>query len=280
MGGNADDQRYGRWPRRLLHVPTMTSLEWQPGNRYGASICPPYNTLSYTWGRFVLREEQMPHVQALPVRFQGHRTWSIPRINPQHFTVDEFQAAVQLAVQVNETTEKNVEHLWLDIACIDQEHARTKHAEINRQAIIFQHAHTSSVWLTHIDECTLTEAIHRLRGVHNPWSSITLPDGRVYAIPHQSKDMEIETAKHWLRIWLQPVQDAIQKALLDTAATGEQMEAQRFGNSTFLGTVIFFLAPGGTASDESTSSSQSPRLMQTICGAWLRLLPRQAVLPI
>lgn len=221
MGGNADDQRYGRWPRRLLHVPTMTSLEWQPGNRYGASICPPYNTLSYTWGRFVLREEQMPHVQALPVRFQGHRTWSIPRINPQHFTVDEFQAAVQLAVQVNETTEKNVEHLWLDIACIDQEHARTKHAEINRQAIIFQHAHTSSVWLTHIDECTLTEAIHRLRGVHNPWSSITLPDGRVYAIPHQSKDMEIETAKHWLRIWLQPVQDAIQKALLDTAASTE-----------------------------------------------------------
>ncbi|KAK8042405.1 hypothetical protein PG994_012888 [Apiospora phragmitis] len=158
------DAKYGLWPRRLLHVPSLTSYEWKPGNRYGGKTCPPYNTLSYTWGRFALKEHEMPGVGALPIRIEGRRSWKIPRIDPAHFTVDEFKAAVKLAGQafsgldnlqkdvkdMEEAFKMTVEFLWLDVACIDQEHAKTKLAEINRQAVIFQNSRSSCVWINHL----------------------------------------------------------------------------------------------------------------------------------
>ena len=109
MPHNSQDVKYGRWPRRLLHVPSLTSFEWEPGNRYGGHTCPLYNTLSYTWGRFALGNHEQPQVKALPIHFQGRRSWKVPRINPEHFTVSEFLAVVQLAVQVNELEEADVE---------------------------------------------------------------------------------------------------------------------------------------------------------------------------
>ncbi|KAK8051731.1 hypothetical protein PG993_003116 [Apiospora rasikravindrae] len=158
------DSKYGLWPRRLLHVPSLTSYEWMPGNCYGGKARPAYNTLSYTWGRFALKEHEMPDVGALPIRIEGHRTWKIPRINPEHFTVDEFKAAVKFAVQafsgldnfendvkdMANADKMTVEFLWLDVACIDQGHAKTKIAEINRQAVIFRNARTSCVWMNHL----------------------------------------------------------------------------------------------------------------------------------
>ncbi|KAL4908407.1 hypothetical protein BDW74DRAFT_175089 [Aspergillus multicolor] len=42
------------WPRRLLHVSTMTSHKWQPGSRYNGQREPRYNAISYTWGRWRL----------------------------------------------------------------------------------------------------------------------------------------------------------------------------------------------------------------------------------
>lgn len=132
-------------------------------------MCPPYNSLSYTWGRFALKEDEQPDVKSLPIKFQGRRSWRIPRIDPTHFTVTEFRAAIQLAVDMNEWEEKDVEFLWLDVACIDQEHAKTKLAEINRQAIIFQNAHTSSVWMNHVSEDTLSRVMERLLQLDDPY---------------------------------------------------------------------------------------------------------------
>ncbi|KAL8418086.1 hypothetical protein RB594_001633 [Gaeumannomyces avenae] len=165
------DAKYGNWPRRLLHVPTLTSHEWRPGHRYGGHERPAYNTLSYTWGRYALKEGEQPAVKALPIRIQGRRTWKIPRINPAHFSVEEFHAAVKLATAAfspldldNRWIERRhmdpelvVDFLWLDVACIDQEHAKTKLAEINRQAAIFQNSRTSCVWLGHLGHGQLLE---------------------------------------------------------------------------------------------------------------------------
>lgn len=36
----AEETALGCWPRRLLHLPTLTSYEWQPGNTYGSHVSP------------------------------------------------------------------------------------------------------------------------------------------------------------------------------------------------------------------------------------------------
>lgn len=41
-----------QWPRRLLHVPTMTSHQRYREDTYNGEKAPSYNVLSYTWGRF------------------------------------------------------------------------------------------------------------------------------------------------------------------------------------------------------------------------------------
>lgn len=46
-----EEKNLGAWPRWLLHVPSMTSCEWKPGNVYGAVASLAYNALSSTWGR-------------------------------------------------------------------------------------------------------------------------------------------------------------------------------------------------------------------------------------
>ena len=47
---NGGDGKLGRWPHRLLHVPSMTSMGWQHGNVHGTHITPKYSAVSYTWG--------------------------------------------------------------------------------------------------------------------------------------------------------------------------------------------------------------------------------------
>lgn len=76
------------WPRRLLHLPTLTSYEWSPGDQYGEHSKPDYVALSYTWGRWRLRDGELPEVTALPVTGV---TWEIPRVNPNHFSAAEFE---------------------------------------------------------------------------------------------------------------------------------------------------------------------------------------------
>src|SRR6516162_6076317 len=49
---------FGRWPRRLLHVKTMTSYCWKEGNVYGGVREPRYHAITYTWGRFAYRDSE------------------------------------------------------------------------------------------------------------------------------------------------------------------------------------------------------------------------------
>lgn len=85
------------WPRRLLHVPTMTLYKWSPGNIYGGFRNPNYIAIFYTWGRFELRDLKTKlHVKAVPIRGV---LWSVPRIDPEeHFTAEEFQRAIRMTI--------------------------------------------------------------------------------------------------------------------------------------------------------------------------------------
>ncbi|CAG8953823.1 hypothetical protein HYFRA_00006715 [Hymenoscyphus fraxineus] len=166
-----EDPVLGRWPRRLLHVDSMTSYEWEPGNIYGGYTAPRYNIISYTWGRYVLRVRKKPHVKAIQI---NNVTWEIPRIDDDaHFSVTDFLRMISNAGILNarqpstdDCFNQRVDFVWLDIACIDQTNgSRVKGLEIGRQAMIFQHASSSFIWLSQIqlDElqlitCELREA--------------------------------------------------------------------------------------------------------------------------
>jgi hypothetical protein len=133
----------GDWPRRLLHIPTLTSFEWQPGNIYGSFSSPDYAALSYTWGRWMLKPDELPHVE--PLAIQGV-PWSIPRVRPELFTVEQFQCAIESCTRRRKGDD--LEFLWLDIACINQNEDDVDGAlEIGRQAKIFGRANQTFVWL-------------------------------------------------------------------------------------------------------------------------------------
>lgn len=151
------EELLGSWPRRLLHVGTMRSHAWQPGNVYGGVKEPRYNAISYTWGRWALKENERPEVAALEV----HGTpWKIPRVDPEHFRANDFRGAVQQSawtlkavVDENSRSLTNVEaepvdFIWLDVACIDQRFNRESMLEIGRQAAIFRGAQSVYIWLS------------------------------------------------------------------------------------------------------------------------------------
>jgi hypothetical protein len=144
-----EERQLGSWPRRLLHVSTLTSYAWQPGNVYNGSPSPKYNAISYTWGRWRLDESDQPHVNAIPISIDND-DWSIPRIDPKHFTVDEFRAAILAAatLPVNRRDPDPVDFVWLDVACIHQGRDPRSVAEIGRQALVFQGAKSVFIWLT------------------------------------------------------------------------------------------------------------------------------------
>ena len=130
------------WPQRLLHIPSMKSLTRQPGNWYGCHHDPEYSALSYTWGRFKLASVENLDVKAIEITGVD---WTIPRIRPNHFTVDNFQQII------NRIQELGTKFLWLDVACIDQrEKSRDGQLEVGRQAAIFQRAKKTYIWLTTI----------------------------------------------------------------------------------------------------------------------------------
>lgn len=161
------------WPRRLLHVPTMTSYRWSPGNVYGPCKAPPYNAITYTWGRWMLRDpEDHPDVHAVDIKGVD---WDIPRIHPEHFTRDEFMAVILRSTEPlkeevwrrrgNRESRRNysstsVEFLWLDVACIDQSFSSPESAaEIGRQADIFRGANHVFAWLASFTGNELLETL-------------------------------------------------------------------------------------------------------------------------
>jgi hypothetical protein len=173
----------GIWPRRLLHVPTMTSHKWQPGNRYNGQCEPRYNAISYTWGRWRLNDDllEKPNVDALPIKGVP---WKVPRIDPAHFTVEQFDAAIRRAMEQIPTELLSAdtgrsrrllkifpeppEFLWLDVACIDQRETAEGKAEVGRQARIFRIAHQVYMWLSHTSYSDLTYLRQSLRSCIAP----------------------------------------------------------------------------------------------------------------
>lgn len=184
-----DFDNNSRWPRRLLHVRTMTSYKWSPGNRYGDTIEPAYVAMSYTWGRYMLSADEMPHVKPLPIR--GVK-WPIRRVNPEtHFTLTEFQnivkevmveplrwynftearwsqrtwkrRAINSVFRFLEKHAHKYHFLWLDVACIDQRYTRVTMLEVGRQARIFSHAEQSYVWLSRLSETALRPSLENLK---------------------------------------------------------------------------------------------------------------------
>lgn len=164
------------WPRRLLHVPTMTSHKWRPGNKYGGHKEPAYHAISYTWGRWVLRESHTrPDIGSMVVMGVP---WLIPRVNPDHFQAAEFDSAVHEASRIHvpswETTswwsrlkqrfkDSTCQFLWLDVACIDQRGRPEGKAEIGRQARIFRGAKHTYIWLSWISYPDLLQITQDLR---------------------------------------------------------------------------------------------------------------------
>lgn len=168
-----EEAALGPWPRRLLHIPTMTSHEWSSGNIYGAHQEPEYNIITYTWGRWRLQDNEAPQICGLPVK---NIPWPIPRVKPSAFTATSLQDILNRATGFY-PQDKNrnfsganplspVEFVWLDIACIDQrEDSPGSAAEVGRQADIFNKARQVFVWLhklPHKDLFALLESFEHL----------------------------------------------------------------------------------------------------------------------
>ncbi|KAI0891882.1 hypothetical protein F4806DRAFT_506372 [Annulohypoxylon nitens] len=141
------------WPRRLLHVPSMISYIWQLGNKYGDATEPPYNAITYTWGRYELTPDSpyYPHGQSLRVDgidWKEH----MPRMKPGSLDPNSFnpQELAQVLMEATFSSKgQPVEFVWLDIACINQKRPRVAeyYSEIGRQARIFRGAKHVFVWL-------------------------------------------------------------------------------------------------------------------------------------
>lgn len=152
------------WPRRLLHVPSMTSFEWQPGHIYGSMRRPAYNAITYTWGRWRLEGQNLPIARAIKI---DGVPWDIPRVDPSHFTVDDFQSAIHMAGR-DTRFGLQVEFLWLDVACIDQRGNEPRSAaEVGRQGVIFKRAAFVFVWLTTFEHGELHGLLENLMRLHS-----------------------------------------------------------------------------------------------------------------
>jgi len=137
------------WPCRLLHIPTMTSIQRHTDDEYTSPNGkvyqrPRYSILTYTWGRF--RQGSGP---ALPV---NGTQWGIPPIDPEKFTVSAFQRVVN-----DHLASDGIEWAWIDVACINQAaNSRENAEEVGHQAAIFDKADAVFVWLWSLDTATVT----------------------------------------------------------------------------------------------------------------------------
>lgn len=147
---------YGTWPRRLLHVESLTSFPWQPGNIYNGYQSPRYSAISYTWGRFCLRPEDPRYASVQPLPIKGiHWSEFLPRMDPNHFTNDDILHIIRTAVLPFRSYPQE-DFIWLDVACIDQNpDSDDYYREIGRQAKIFRGATRVYAWLTTAKRATL-----------------------------------------------------------------------------------------------------------------------------
>lgn len=142
----------------------MSSCEKTEKETYSGAREPSYNILSYTWGRFATDSGYALKINDV--------LWEVPKIDPSHFTPMQFQRIISSLTDPNfpskesnesrqkehasdfkTATKERVEHLWLDVACINQgpsiENTCERLEEINKQGVIFGRAETVYVWLSH-----------------------------------------------------------------------------------------------------------------------------------
>ena len=136
-----------KWPRRLLHVPSMESLQRSQEGYYGTVCNPSFNAVSYTWGRFAVDKGSALNVSGI--------SWQIPCIDPKHFAVTGLQGVLNRIAGPNGL-------VWIDIACIDQEDRYVKMDEIGNQGDIFRLAHQVYIWLTTLGDEFSGDLIHSL----------------------------------------------------------------------------------------------------------------------
>lgn len=143
------------WPRRLLHIPTMTSYQRSGGATYDRCERPKYSILSYTWGRWEKRQvtNLSDNARSESLGVEGV-TWKIPSIMEEHFSVQMFQKVIHEMRRLAGT-----DWAWVDVACIDQENVPIKMDEVGRQASIFKNAWKAFAWLSHTPEEALDNVI-------------------------------------------------------------------------------------------------------------------------
>ncbi|KAI0553861.1 heterokaryon incompatibility protein-domain-containing protein [Xylaria curta] len=156
-------ERY--WPRRLLHIATLTSYERSDNNTYNGIKEPAYSILSYTWGRFQVKDPGVS--KSLPIKGVS---WEIPTIQESHFTVDQFHKVLNL-MRLD-----NTEWAWVDIACIDQENTKIKMDEVGKQASIFRAARWAYVWLSHLSTEACFRSFGLIERIDNIWPKYILHD--------------------------------------------------------------------------------------------------------
>lgn len=145
---NAIESGPRAWPRRLLHVPSMTSHERSNEGFYGDLYEPAFNAISYTWGRYAIKHGPSINIRGI--------SWEMPSIYPNHFTVDSFYKVLQAAASPNGL-------VWVDVACIDQKNPNVKMDEIGKQADIFSRASNVFIWLSSLANAQVTMSVQALQ---------------------------------------------------------------------------------------------------------------------
>ncbi|KAL1639152.1 hypothetical protein SLS58_008239 [Diplodia intermedia] len=163
----------------------MTSHIKKGHNIYNGVEGPEYNVLSYTWG-YYQDFDPTSTTQVLPVHGVD---WKIPRIKEDHFTASSFQRAIKRAAQ---GVFRSCEWLWVDIACIPQEHegetieSIALGQEIGRQVEIFQRAQEAFAWLSSLKTADFTGCLETVD------SHLAIMNQHTLVFP------SVQVAKHFL----------------------------------------------------------------------------------